>query len=530
MRSKHYIVLAVIVVLTGVFIGVMLSAPVPVDDEALEDLVDDAQPAPETRELRQERAATRVAEPPPRTGQAVAVTGVLTGTIRSTTGEPIAAEIVVVGADLESPRTYRSGSDGRFSIRDLPTTPIALAVRAAGFRPLAVAELVVRGKVHRELQLEPISGIAGLVLAPDGRPARGAFVRFEHGGGQRTVQADAQGRFSWDRPGMDLATVTVIAYTPWHASSERTAPTGKGDLTLRLGEGATISGRVVDSSGEHVAGASVGIDRCAGQPDHSFEKRWWPPVRTDAEGRFTIARARPGRCDLSADAERYAPGTVAGVWTTPGTTTDGVTITLSSGGVVRGRVTDRGTNQPVAGAQVVLFEPGSHLPPSRAATDAQGQYRLHGIAPGPHSVRIEHPKYLTELRGGVDVPEAGEVVRDMTLRPRKPGERFAFQGIGATLARNSSGVIIRDTLPNSPAAAAGLKAGDVIVGVDHVPTTSMGISTVVERIRGEAGAPVVIEVDRPGSGRVSITVERDDVVVKDRDSPHPPMPPQKTGK
>jgi len=440
--------------------------------------------------------------------------GGIHGMVTSSTGQPLAAEVVVSSASMKRPIQVRAGSDGRYKIAGLSEGPATLVARVSGFRSSSVRVVVGPTALEKNFSLEPVDGVVGRVLDENGRPARGAWVQFSHRGGNRTMRADREGRFSWDRPGVDLATISVVAYTPWHGSSNRGAPKPGEELTLKLKEGAAITGMVVDGNGEPVAGAAVGIARCVSEPQHDFGRRWWPPQRTDKKGVFSFPRVRPGKCDLVADSDRHASGHTNGVWTSSGTTTDNVRITLSAGGTVRGRITSKDSGKPISKAMVVLFEPGSNLPPVRAATDKDGNYELRGVAPGPHSVRVQHRAYLTELRGGVDVPDGGEVVRDLALRKRKPGERFAFQGIGATLGRTPSGVVIRRTMAGSPAAKFGLQNGDVIVGVDHQPTKGLGIGSVVEKIRGEAGTPVVIEVARPGSGRVSITVERGDVVVK----------------
>ncbi len=514
-RRVYMVGLVVTVLVTAVVMSMLLFTPVPeLEPEEPEEVEEVAEPEPEPV---REQVAEAVRTPEPvRTARAEARGNLLTGRITSTVGGPIAAEIVIAGKGISGHRRLRADSEGRFSIKDLPATTVKISVLAQSLKKNLERDVALRGKVHRDIKLEPVSGVAGRILDPAGRPARSAFVQMAYRGGQRTIQADATGSFSWDRPGVDLSTITVVAYSPWHAPSERTPVQAGKELVLRLGEGATIAGHVVDSRGDPVPGAAVAVERCTGRPEHDFSKRWWQPVRTDAEGAFRIKMVRPGRCDVGADSAKHGPGKATDIWTSAGTTTDNVTISLGSGGVLLGRITDRGNGKPISNAGVVVFEPGSHLPPARGVTDKDGNYRVQGIGAGRRSVRVQHRQYLTELRGGIDIPESGEATRDLTMRPRKPGERFAFQGIGATLGRNKKGVIIRNTMGNSPAAAAGLKAGDVIVGVDHEPTTKMGLSQIVERIRGEAGAPVIIEVNPPGQGRITVTVERSDVVVKGR--------------
>lgn len=515
MRNRFYIIaLLVVVVISAALMASLLFAPA--DELYLEP---EEQIAEQPDEIEPEPAVTTVPPPPVRPRAPPTERNTVTGTalhgiVTSTSGQPIAADVIVAAPSMGNPKRARAGSDGRYKVLGLPKGPLTIAVRARGFRPVRVNNFNVDGPTEKSFTMEPISGVVGRVIAPDGRAARGAWVRLSHSDGQRTIRSDAEGRFSWDKPGIDLSSITAIAYSPWHGSSERVAPKADEELVLRLTDGAVIEGRVIDQASQPVVGAAVAIDRCKGDPNHEFTRRFWPPTRTNKEGRFRIERARPGSCDLTADSSNHAIGRAEGVWTSSGNTTDNVTITLGSGGVVRGRVTMRGKGSPISGARVVLFEPGSNLPPASARTDRDGAYKLEGVAPGRHSVRVQHPKFLTELRGGVEVPDGGEVQRDFELRQRKSGEKFAFQGIGATLGRSPNGVVIRKTMPGSPASKFGLKDGDVILSVDHQPMAGKGISSVVESIRGEAGTPVSIEVNRKGQGRITISVERGDVIVK----------------
>ncbi len=114
------------------------------------------------------------------------------------------------------------------------------------------------------------------------------------------------------------------------------------------------------------------------------------------------------------------------------------------------------------------------------------------------------------------MPAAQAVSREITLEPAAPGARFAFHGIGATLAKDERGVVIRDIMDGSPSQEFGWEKGDVIVAVDGKQSNDMRFVDVINTIRGEEGVPVAIEVLREGQGRMTIDVERGRVVVKDR--------------
>ena len=77
----------------------------------------------------------------------------------------------------------------------------------------------------------------------------------------------------------------------------------------------------------------------------------------------------------------------------------------------------------------------------------------------------------------------------------------SYVGIGIRVRPNDAGLPMVDTVfPNSPAEAAGVKAGDVIVSVDGVATKGKDMDAVASAIRGAAGTTVTIAVKAAGTG------------------------------
>ena len=70
-----------------------------------------------------------------------------------------------------------------------------------------------------------------------------------------------------------------------------------------------------------------------------------------------------------------------------------------------------------------------------------------------------------------------------------------YEGIVATVGGNDAGVIqIGVPFRDSPAERAGIRAGDLIIEVDGVPTDGWSIAKAVSAIRGESGTEVVLTV------------------------------------
>jgi len=56
-------------------------------------------------------------------------------------------------------------------------------------------------------------------------------------------------------------------------------------------------------------------------------------------------------------------------------------------GSASGRVTKNGT--PVFGAHVIAFDPATGLMIAGFSLNAQGQFSINGLSPGPHVLRVE---------------------------------------------------------------------------------------------------------------------------------------------
>ena len=87
-----------------------------------------------------------------------------------------------------------------------------------------------------------------------------------------------------------------------------------------------------------------------------------------------------------------------------------------------------------------------------------------------------------------------------------------YKGIGLAVTEVPRGLRISDVFPDTPAEAAGLKEGDVIVAVDGKSIAGVASQVSTARIKGPPGTEVDLTVDKAGGGgRQQLTVERADV-------------------
>jgi len=88
-----------------------------------------------------------------------------------------------------------------------------------------------------------------------------------------------------------------------------------------------------------------------------------------------------------------------------------------------------------------------------------------------------------------------------------------YTGIGVTIRSEDDALVIRQVYPRSPAATAGLAAGDAIVAVGGVPVARRGAERSRAAILGREGTPVVLRVRAPGGAERTVRVVRGDVTV-----------------
>jgi carboxyl-terminal processing protease len=110
----------------------------------------------------------------------------------------------------------------------------------------------------------------------------------------------------------------------------------------------------------------------------------------------------------------------------------------------------------------------------------------------PHTVFIE--------------PQPRELERDRM--------RGTFGGVGTAVWRDSEGQMVLSPHPNSPAEAAGIRVGDILLAVDG---NAIGESTTIDDVRaqfhGEVDTPVTLTISRPPTPPFDITVIRAQISV-----------------
>ncbi|MDO9334721.1 MAG: S41 family peptidase [Dehalococcoidales bacterium] len=122
--------------------------------------------------------------------------------------------------------------------------------------------------------------------------------------------------------------------------------------------------------------------------------------------------------------------------------------------------------------QIILKE---YVEPDKIDTQKMNEGILKGLVQG---LNDPYSAYLTQEQYAMSVSDfAGQ-----------------FEGIGAYVGSENGRVTVIAPIPDTPAAEAGIKSGDIILEVDGKTTIDMSVTEVVLLIRGPKGTPVKLTV------------------------------------
>jgi len=357
----------------------------------------------------------------------------LEGIVQDRLGESISGARITLsrpdnpGAAGEPTPTVAAGSDGRFSVQDLPSVTHDLEVSAPGFQT-AVAKNVLPGAPVFTVELEFCASVEGTVTDAISGESLDAFTvtvlePARDGEGKvrmrRRFQEASGGGFRLD--GLESGPCRVEVRAPGRAYClspllELKAGETIEDLSFPLEKGVSLEGMaVVERTMTPVEGARVvavalipsgrAVDRIPpvkkkeakgseGRSDGngaSELKRISSHVaaraRTDANGLFALDHLTPGRYEVRFAGESFLVKRLCEVEVTD--TRSVILVEVRRGGAVQGR-TLGATGGPIPGAQVVLTAAKGSLK-RWTFSDDEGEFGFRGLEPGQYSSRsVEH--------------------------------------------------------------------------------------------------------------------------------------------
>lgn len=97
---------------------------------------------------------------------------------------------------------------------------------------------------------------------------------------------------------------------------------------------------------------------------------------------------------------------------------------------------------------------------------------------------------------------------DFAILTSQTSGELSGVGLRLTLDKRTSDIIVVDTVKNSPARQAGVKAGDRLVRINGKPAALMTIDRVMEEMKGEVGTSLSVQLYRREKGVFEVTLTR----------------------
>lgn len=304
------------------------------------------------------------------------------------------------------PASAESGRDGRFLIPRCPAAELDVEARLEGFAPTRRVGFHVGPETAPLdlgiLVLRPGARLVGRVVSDRGRPLAGAevflFDRLPTRAGldgvprgrEPDATAGADGAFVLaDLPPGLPQNLLILAERFMPATVRGVRPPVDRPLLVRLKPGFQVSGKVLDEQGQPVPGAEASLTSqqvLEGDPHRRpLGKPVFRQAVTDASGRFLIRDAPQGPAMLGASAEGFVPVEPVEIELPFEDPPKPVELRLRRGAVVWGRVSTM-AGHPVAGARILAGD-------ASGSSDAEGSYRVAGVAEGEQTVEVRHPSY-----------------------------------------------------------------------------------------------------------------------------------------
>jgi len=147
----------------------------------------------------------------------------------------------------------------------------------------------------------------------------------------------------------------------------------------------------------------------------------------------------------------------------------------------------------------------------RQFTDVFGAIQANYVEP------VTDKKLITQaisgMLAGLDPHSA--YLDSEAFRELKVGTQGEFGGLGIEVGQEDGFIKVVSPIEDTPAARAGVMAGDLIIKIDEKPTKGMTLSDAVKLMRGKPKTPIVLTVSRKGAGQpIVIEIIRDVIKVR----------------
>lgn len=377
--------------------------------------------------------------------------------------------------------TAVADSTGRFQVTGLPPGTYLVQARVMDVdAQRGPFQLTGSGEETWEVVLERAGAVRGRVVPPKAG-TRVSLRSSDWVGGGADTTTDAEGRFLFE--GVTTES-TVEAEGEAGYAKARARPNQEVVLTL---EQAVIKGSVVNEHGRAVTDFAIRLRPLNGGPSKTH-------AVLSPTGRFTLA-ASPGDYEVSAFASGSAWAEPVQGTAAPAGKAAEVNLKLNQTTSVSAQFVDSATRLPIAAVDVQARVGGafSAVVFATTVTDGSGRFKFTSV-PLSAGIVAFAPGYKPKYLGVGQLASWMEKQGPNPVIPLERGEApewlRTYEGIGVSWGQAKTPLTVDNVFPGSPAEAAGIIRGDVLLSVQGRPAAELSFEQIIDGIRGPAGTAV----------------------------------------
>jgi protocatechuate 3,4-dioxygenase beta subunit len=323
--------------------------------------------------------------------------------------------------------TVYTDETGFFVFRNVNPGNRNLICKADGYGTRIKNNLYFQGEEELEkeqnFELGEALEIRGYVFGPDRAPIKDAsFTAIGYSSdlsskGSGTSNADGQFTIGSLAEG---AYALIIRAKGFEDRREQRIEAGDHGVEIEMAAQGGVLGSVVDGkTGKPLKSFLVDVRLVQGGKTYgrSVKRQNFRNVK---EGRFQLSGISKGTYAVQVAAQGYATTFSEMFEIQQGMTTPDVTVNMTQGGTLTGRVVDAYTGEPVVGAVVTTAENnwvdspftsllGAMVPrtttDSKATSGKDGAFTMKRMTPETYQIQIRHPEYTTVIMNDVTITE-----------------------------------------------------------------------------------------------------------------------------
>ena len=311
--------------------------------------------------------------------------------------------MVMSNMQQRSDDTYRTGSDGTFSVRVKEGT-YDLAFKREGYAAKSVRGTKVDSSTKPiDVVLDPGVEISGRITR-GGVGVEGVNVRSIAQDGMSSAVSGADGAFRVTdlTPGQVMLNV---AKPDSFIQEMRSVSAPTKDLVIEVPAGGRITGRVLDkNSHQPVTSFMAGVTTSRSGGGMTI---MMPPMQkqfTSDDGSFVLEGIKPGMTQVVVNAPGYTTARVPNIEVEDGKTAPDVEVDVETGAKLTGRVTGP-DGSPLSGVFVRNDQMGGNARVMRfdgndnsATTDPSGEYTIDSLEPGEKTLSFSRNGYISQQK------------------------------------------------------------------------------------------------------------------------------------